>query len=411
MSFLFHVAWRNVWRNGRRTWITATAMAVSVAICIFLSAFTNQFYETFFDLLVTQKMGHIQIQNANYANGKALHDTIENGETLIEQLRAQDGVNSVSAKLYGNLLVSGSEDSAGAQVVGVLPVSEKGTRSADEQVVEGAYLSESSNKEVIVGINLFEELDLKVGEELFLYTQASDGSMAYDLYNLVGVYKSGATMLDRGIQVHVSDLQDLLVLPAQYHEILVTDADLDHISSLQNSVRNLLGSDESITVKTWWESSPQTKEMMAMQDFSSVMYLGIIFFIAGFGILNTMLMAVYERTREIGVMMALGLRRGQIIQVIVVESAVLAGLASVLGISMGALINYYLSVQGLDLSGGTGEPLQMMGLNFDPIMLVSMQVDTYWVPVVGLFVIAMLSALWPAYRASRLNPVDAIRSE
>jgi ABC-type antimicrobial peptide transport system permease subunit len=97
--------------------------------------------------------------------------------------------------------------------------------------------------------------------------------------------------------------------------------------------------------------------------------------------------------------------------VIVIESALLAALASVIGVVMGATINYYLSVQGLDLSGGTGQPLQMMGLNFDPRMYVSMQVESYWIPVLGLFVIAMGSALWPAYRASQLNPVDAIRSE
>ena len=410
MSFLFSIAWRNVHRNGKRTLITATAMAVSVAICIFLSAFTNQFYETFFDLLVTQKMGHIQIQNVDYAKSKALHDTIENGDALIQKVQEIEGTSGVSAKLYGNLLVSGAEDSAGAQVIGVIPNAEEAARSVSKQIVEGAYLSDQPSKEVIAGVTLFEDLELQLGEEIFVYTQAADGSMAYDLYTLVGVYKSGATMVDRGIQLHVSDLQDLLMLPSQYHEILVTDHDLEHIETLQADVNGLVDA-ASISVKTWWETSPQTKEMMKMQDVSSVMYLGIIFFIAGFGILNTMLMAVYERTREIGVMMALGLQRLKIVQVIVIESALLAALASVIGVVMGAAINYYLSVQGLDLSGGTGEPLQMMGLNFDPTMYVEMQVDTYWIPVVGLFVIAMGSALWPAYRASKLNPVDAIRSE
>ena len=410
MSFLFSIAWRNVLRNGKRTLITATAMAVSVAICIFLSVFTNQFYATFFDLLVTQKMGHIQVQNTDYTTTRALHDTIKDGDTLIERLQTLDGTDGVSAKLYGNLLVSGAEDSAGAQVVGILPSAEEDARGASKQIVEGEYLTETPSKQVIAGITLYEDLDLKIGEEIFVYTQASDGSMAYDLYNLVGVYKSGATMLDKGIQLHVSDLQSLLILPAQYHEILVTDEKLEHIESLQATIKEVVDS-ETVSVQSWWETSPQTKEMMKMQDVSAVLYLGIIFFIAGFGILNTMLMAVYERTREIGVMMALGLQRSKIIQVIVIESALLAALASVLGILMGGLINYYLSIQGLDLSGGTGEPLQMMGLNFDPTMYVDMQVETYWVPVCGLFVIAMGSALWPAYRASKLNPVEAIRSE
>ena len=410
MSFLFSIAWRNVLRNGKRTLITATAMAVSVAICIFLSVFTNQFYATFFDLLVTQQMGHIQIQNVDYAKSKALHDTIQDGDALIERLQSLDGTSGVSAKLYGNVLVSGAEDSAGAQVIGILPSAEETSRGASSQIIEGTYLSDTPAKHAIAGVTLYEDLELKIGEELFVYTQAADGSMAYDLYNLVGVYKSGATMLDRGIQLHVSDLQDLLILPSQYHEILVTDKEVAHIEALQADITNLVSAG-SVGAKTWWETSPQTKEMMAFQEVSEVFFLGIIFFIAGFGVLNTMLMAVFERTREIGVMMALGLQRIKIVQVIVIESALLAALSSVIGLAMGGVINYYLSVQGIDLSGGTGEPLQMMGLNFDPTMYVAMQVESYWVPVMGLFVIAMGSSLWPAYRASNLNPVDAIRSE
>ena len=411
MSMLFQIAWRNVWRNGRRTWITAIAMAVSVAICIFLSAFTNGFYVTFFDLLVTQKMGHIQIQHPVYAKEKVLHDTVHNGDELIQSIRQLDGVQGVSAKLYGNMLVSGSSESAGAQVVGVFPEVEQQDRNAASQIIEGRYLAKEPLKEVVVGTTLFDDLDLKLGEELFVYTQASDGSMAYDLYNLVGVYKTGATMLDNGMQFHVKDLQELLILPSQYHEILVVDDSLEHISTLQTEIQELLSDDDNVQVKTWWETSPQTKEMMSFQDVSSVLYLGIIFFIAGFGILNTMLMAVFERTRELGVMKALGMRAGQIIQVIIVESVVLATLASVLGLLMGVGFNFYLQEVGIDLSGGTGEPLAMMGINFDPIMYVSMQWSTYPLPVVGLFVVAVLSSVWPAFRASNLHPVDAIRSE
>ena len=112
---------------------------------------------------------------------------------MIERLQTLDGANGVSAKLYGNLLVSGAEDSAGAQVIGIIPSAEEYARGASQQIVEGEYLSVKPAKQVIAGITLYEDLDLKIGEEVFVYTQAADGSMAYDLYNLVGVYKSGAT--------------------------------------------------------------------------------------------------------------------------------------------------------------------------------------------------------------------------
>ena len=153
-------------------------------------------------------MGHIQIQHPVYAKEKVLHDTVHNGDEFIQSIRQLDGVQGVSAKLYGNMLVSGSSESAGAQVVGVFPEVEQQDRNAASQIIEGRYLAEEPSKKSS-GTTLFDDLDLKLGEELFVYTQASDGSMAYDLYNLVGVYKTGATMLDNGMQFHVKDLQEL----------------------------------------------------------------------------------------------------------------------------------------------------------------------------------------------------------
>ncbi len=411
MSYLLSIAWRNIWRNGRRTWITATAMAVSVAMCIFLSAFTNGFYSIMFDLMVTQKIGHIQIQHPEYAKKKSLHDTISDGDTLIQSIRDLKSVQSVSAKLTSSLLVSGKEDSAGAQVIGVFPEFERVERRAETQIVDGEYLGDSENKEVIVGNSLQKDLKLTIGEELFIYTQASDGSMAYDLYKIVGVYKTGSTGLDKGIQVHIRDLQDLLILPEQFHEISVVDDNIDHIEQLREEITGLVSTSSTIQSKTWWETSPQTQEMMKFQDVTMYIFLGIIFFIAGFGILNTMLMAVFERTREIGVMKALGMRANKIIQVIVIESIFLAFLASCIGFLLGVLSNLYLKFQGVDMSGGSGEPISMMGMNFDPVMYTDMQWASYPPPIIGLFVVALLSSLWPAYRASRLNPVEAIRSE
>ena len=185
MAFFMLVAWRNIWRNTRRTLITTLAMAISVGICIAMVAVTNGFYDVFFDLMVTKKLGHVQIRHEDYPKTKAMYDTVDHGDDIIAALNELESSKGYTARLYGSALVSKESQASGAQVTGVLPEMESTLLGIDQQIKEGRYLAHSAQKEVIVGMTLRDELDLKVDEELFVYTQASDGSMAYDLYNIV----------------------------------------------------------------------------------------------------------------------------------------------------------------------------------------------------------------------------------
>ena len=151
--------------------------------------------------------------------------------------------------------------------------------------------------------------------------------------------------------------------------------------------------------------------MMGMRDVATGLFLGIIFFIAGFGILNTMLMSVFERTRELGILKALGLRPNKMIFLILIESVFLSGIAAFLGCVFGGFLNWYLVTYGIDISGGTGEPLPIMGATFEPIVKGLFSLEASALPVIALFCISVLASLWPAYRASRLEPVHAIRQE
>lgn len=413
MQLFLLVAWRNIWRNTRRTLITASAMAVSVAMCIFLMLITNGFYDVFFDVMVTKKMGHVQIKHEDYPKTRSIHDTIMDGNEIIETIRSIPTTQGIGAKLYSSMLVSAKEDSNGAMVTGIIPKDERELLHADTSIVQGAYLSDMAQKEVIIGNSLFTDLQTELGAELFVYTQASDGSMAYDNFTIVGVYKTGAALLDKGVQMHVQDLQELLIMPNQFHEITALTSDAEHIEEYKDTVAKSITTTEKspITIKTWWETAPQMQELMAFQHISSYIFLGIVFFISGFGVLNTTLMSVYERTREIGVMKALGMRPNRIIFLIILENIFLSMLASILGVVLGLFLNYFLQEHGIDMSGGTGEPLSVMGFNLDPIMKKEIDFSAYHTPIIGLFLISIVTALWPAYRASRLDPIEAIRSE
>lgn len=429
MKFIILVAWRNIWRNARRSLITATAMAVSVAMCMALVVFNDGFYVGFYDVLVKQKLSHVQVSNPNFAKTRSMYDTLTTADTLIEKIEQTPGASAVTGRLHGTSLISVGEQSSGVSLMGIYPSREAALTSAKDQLIEGSYLTDEPIQQIILGETLKNDIEAKLGEEVVLFSQAADGSMASGVYRVSGVYRSGSMMQDRGAQVHITDLQEFLVLDNQIHEILAlgTEDELEGVerfaTNVTDSIKDVPGLtivardtdiseiENPLQVETWWQASPQTLELMKFRDVGVFIFLGIVFFIAGFVVLNTMLMSVFERTRELGVLKALGLRPGKMIQLIIVESIFLSGLAAVIGLVIGGILSWLLITQGMDLSGGTGEPLQFMGANFGPRIYGSLDPYLTSLPTAALFFISVLASLWPAYRASKLEPVEAIRHD
>ena len=223
-----------------------------------------------------------------------------------------------------------SRKSAGAMVTGVVPEDEIPITKADQQIIEGKYLSTEDPTGVIVGITLYEDLDIKLQDELFLFTQGSDGSMAYGLYNVVGVYRSGSTLKDRGILMNLTALQEMLIMEDQVHEFILLGKDEDNIETYKSNISKTIAqvpnieviaeedqqpkSDQNILadIRTWWETSPDIYNMMGMRDVATGCSW-VSSSLLRIWILNTMLMSVLERTRELGILKALGLRPNKMI--------------------------------------------------------------------------------------------------
>ncbi len=389
-------------------------MSISVALCMAMIGINDGFYQAFYDVMVTHRLGHLQIRHPDFAKSQSLYDTLENTDEMMSTIQGLPTTQAATGRVYGNGLVSGDGISNGAQIVGVFPELESTFSSITDQITIGTYLSDSSaqNKEVVVGADLAKGLGVGVGEEIFVFSQGSDGSMVYDLYNTVGIYKSGNMLSDRSMQMHVKSAQDLFLLDARLHEILVLVDDEQAIVPTQTSINESIATDTSnISVQTWWETSPQTLELMGFRDVGTTIFLSVVFFIAGFGILNTMVMSVFERTTEIGLLKALGLRPYQIVWLVVLEVIILSFLAGVFGFLVGVGLDIYLMNFGIDISNGTAEPVAIMGAYLEPRVFAVIKDDLFFTPVTSLFWISVLAAIWPAIRASKLDPITALRSE
>ncbi len=410
MSTLLSIAWRNLWRHRRRSLITATAMAVGVALCMAMLALTDGLYAKLFDVMVDQQLSHVQVHQATYPQSRSMYATIPAAAATIEQIEALPATRAATGRLLGFGLVGSGDRSVGIQLVGVDPERERRASPVADRMVQGAWLGSAPDGGIALGAGVADELGVAVGGEVVVVTQAADGSLGNALYTVRGVYRSGSVALDdRGAYVHLRDLQDLLVLPDQVHEIALLARDSDALPAFQADVRALLPADRQ--VRTWWEVAPQVQQLFGMQAVSSAIMLGIVFSVAGFGIVNTMLMSVFERTRELGVLKAIGLRPARIVAMVVAESLMLAGVAVAIGLVLGGLLDVYLVLHGIDFSASMAEGFTFSGVTIDPVM--RGRVDPWWIvaTVTSVFGVAAFAALWPAIRAARLEPVAAIRSE
>lgn len=401
------IAWRNLWRQGRRTLITAVAMGIGVAMSVGMYTFSDGMMRMMFTVMVDQQLGHVQVHHPDYPAKKLLHDTLHGAGERLAAVEAL-GVRGVSGRLFGFGLVSAGDQTEGGQVVGVDPRLEATFGVVDERLVSGRYLAPEGRGEMVIGAGLAKKLKVELGGEVVLVTQAADGSLGNALFEVVGVFRSGDAMLDRnGAQVGLADLQEMLVLPDQVHEILVLATDEAQIAALLPGVRGAVGEQESPLVQSWQQASPMTAQIMQSIEAQMGISIFLVLSLASLGVLNTMLMSVFERTRELGVLMAVGMRPRQVVGLVVSESVLLGAVASAVGMVFAAGLVWYLTTYGISFDLGD-EAMEFMGVGFESVVRGHFRAQRAVTVVALVMVVSVVAALWPAWRAARLSPVDAI---
>lgn len=409
MRFLFRVAWRNLWRHSRRSLLTATAMGVGVAMCMAMLAMTDGMYVKMFDIMVTDAIGHVQIHHPDYPATQQLHDTIPGGEALLaEEIDGAPHVHAATGRLLAFGLLGSERTSAGTRFVGVDPERETAVSDIGRHVRQGRWLDPGARGEAVIGAGLAETLEAALGDELVIITQAADGSMGNALVEVVGIARTGNTAMDRGgAWMPLPELQELLALEGQLHEVVVLASTNEEIPA----ARAALAAKEPLSallVRSWQQANPQAAEMLGSQDVSKGIMLLVVFTVTALGVLNTMLMSVFERTRELGVLRALGLSRSRLMGLVVVESLLLAGVSCVGGLILGGALDAWLVVRGIDFSAG-GEGISFGGITFDPVIRGKVEPEGILLTLACVVLVSLIASIWPALRAAHLEPVEAMR--
>jgi ABC-type lipoprotein release transport system permease subunit len=410
MAVTLQLAWRNLWRNPRRTWLTASAIAFITLLMVFLITLQLGSYDLMVDSSLRIYTGHMQVQREGYADKPQIRKTIPDARALARRLRAHPALAhvGVAVRAQGFALAASSTRSYGVQVVGIEPQEEARVSTLPHLIKSGRYLSGLDAQEVVLGTALARNLNIKVGDELVLLGSGVDGSVAATALPVVGLFESGMPELDRKFaEMPLGTFQQIFGLGQDAHTIALLTPDIKQLPLLQQVVTQLLPPQRALVVLDWGQLIPGLKQLI-QADWTTgwFSYMALIIVVT-FSILNTFLMTVLERTREFGVMLALGATPLRIGMTVFLETTLLTLIGLTIGIVLGSAVALYFSFYGFtypgleELMGQYGLP----GLIYPKLSATSILLG----PAVILCCV-LLVAVFPALRIRRLEAVQAIHA-
>jgi len=403
------LAWRNLWRNPRRTLISLSAIAFATTIMIFMMAMQQGGYSAMIESAIGVYTGDLQVQRAGYHAKPQLEATMPDAAALESLIASVPAVTAVTMRAEAEVLVSSANRTFGASVVGVEPAREREVSSIPGTVRTGRYLVPADESAAVVGEALARNLSVSLGDEITLLGQGRDGSLAALVCRVVGVFSSGSPDLDRQlVQVPLAAMQSAFALDGGAHSIVVRTSTLDAIPAVAQSIRAALRHRQpALAVLPWNEVLEGLEQGIAIDAAVGWFLYTVLVLVVVFSILNTFIMSVLERTREFGVMLALGTRPWMLGTVVATESMLLLSGGLALGFALGLVITGYAATHGIVFA--SNEEL-LAQWNLPARIYPRLDVFTLTTGPLVVFVATSLAALFPIFRVRRLRPADAMKA-
>jgi putative ABC transport system permease protein len=408
MTLSLNMAWRNIWRQKRRTWLTATAMIFSNVLLVFMIALQFGSYDMMIDNTLRAFSGHVQVQAAGYQDNPRLRTSIPAIADLSERIRQALPQASVTSRAAAFALASSEERSFGIQLIGVEPEREARVSTLPGLVSRGRYLLDPTASEIVIGSVMARNLKVDIGDEITILGSGRDGSFAAGIVTVAGIFESGSTDMDRSLaEVPLAYFQETFAMGDQGNTIAIALDDLDQVDNAVATARKVIHDRDNLVVLDWNALHPGLKQAIQADLSSGWFMYGVLIILVAFSVLNTQLMSVLERTREFGVISALGIRPRRLAALVMLETALMALIGLGIGLFLGWLVSLYFNVHGFSYPGmqEIAERYNLPGAMYPSITLGTMLLG----PVV-VFVFCLLAAVYPALRLFRLRPVEAMRA-
>jgi ABC-type lipoprotein release transport system permease subunit len=399
------ISWKNIWRNRVRSGVIIAAITIGMFAGVFTATFYKGWIKQRLDAGVETEVSHIQIHNREFGENYELKCFIPESAKLEEELAKEDFVDGVSARMVVQGMIASTETGTGVRLLGVDPESEKTVLNLYKKVADGQFFDGVKRNPILIGKKLAEKLKVKVHSKLVVTLQDSQGHLTNEAFRVCGIYSVGNGMFEEmNVFVLKTDLARFVQMDeATSHEIVVH---LKNHDLLRENGEYLAGKYDQLLVQNWQQLTPELGILNEYGNIYIYFFIGIILLSLGFGIVNTMLMAVMERVKEIGMLMAVGMSKFRVFWMLMLETVLLTLTGGVFGILLGLLVTVVTSKKGIDLSF-YAKGLEDMG--YSSHVYPTIEINMVVVIVILVLVTGLIASIYPARKALKYKPAEAIR--
>ena len=389
--------------------MTILAIVFATMLLVFMLSFQFGSYDTMINTAVKIHTGHVQVQAEGYTDKMDIRLVVPNPGAVDDVIKDIPGIEAYTSRANAFSLVSSSDRTYGVLLTGIDPEREAKVSTLKKLVQRGEYLAQEDTDMALVGELLARNLKVDIGDELVALGQGRDGSVAASVLKVKGIFSSGEDKFDRNsVQMPLGYFQDVFSMRGAVHEMVVLGRSLEDVKKIKKElgagVRSI-DNDGNLVVLDWMELMPGIVQSIKLDLVSGLIMYVILIVVVAFSILNTFLMAIFERTREFGVLMAIGMTPGRLMKSLFLESATITLIGIILGIISGGMITWYYQVHGILISGAA-ELLSQYGLPermYPQLSVLSVSIGAGIV-----LIITILTAIYPVLKVRRLRPVEAM---
>ncbi len=407
MNMMLKISWRNIWRNPKRSLVMVAAITAGLWGGISAASLVFGLLEQRFQTSIEQHISHLQIHHPDYLRDHVVEHRVEDWKALQEYIDNDRAIKTYSMRTTLNGMFSSAHLTGGVHIIGVEPEHEASTTRINDNLTDGSYFSDALRNPVLVGKQLAEKSKLQVGSRLVLTFQDTEGDLVSAAFRVAGIFQTANKQFDEShIYALRSELGHYIDSEVVVNEVALLAMDIEQINPVRERYAEAF---PGLTVRSWDEIAPDLYYMQGMANLMMMIILAIILFALAFGLVNTMLMAVFERIRELGVLMAIGMNKKRVFSMIMLETSILSLLGAAGGLLASLFTLSILGSRGLDLAAVGGDSLNEFG--FPSFVYPTIEPSFILMLMLMVVATALITAVYPALKAIRLHPAEAVKEE
>ena len=411
---LNRLAWKNLWRHKRRTLITGFSISLGVFLSVTFTGTGDYSYTNMIDASATMGFGHVTIEAKGFNDTPTLDKRLKNSEKIRKEIIQLPNVSTATVRIMGQAMFASASKSVGGSFLAINPATESAKINLMiRAITEGELFDETDGRGVIIGTVMAEKLKLKLGKKIVYTTTDVNGEIVGEVARISAIFKTGLDEVDGAMVLLPIDRvrETLGYTPDEASMITVLISDQRRAIEIKDQIAAMIDDDETETL-SWQQTQRDLTGLITIDKITNYLSQVLIGLVIAAGILNTLLMSVMERTREFGIMMAIGMPPSALFRLVIIESFWLAILGLIMGVIITSPWYYYLYYVGLDFTEMFDEMggYSAGGVLMDPVIHIRLFKESIIAILSGVFTLTLISGLYPAWRAVKTNPVDSIKT-